>query len=136
MGLLQVVVYAAASKVDSLSNTEEAAPPAETSPGNAEISPGNEPVSDTQKDAQDLLAESNQLDQSASAVNSKSDGQRSTRIFDIFLLMPHSDLRNLCGLLGHEGYLSLLSYIYAFLLLSFGQNRGPAAICVSLFIIY
>lgn len=97
MGLLQVVVYAAASKVDSLSNTEETAPP-------TEISPGNETVSDTQKDAQDLLAESNQLDQSATAVNSKSDGQRSIRIFDIFLLMPHSDLRNLCGLLGHEGY--------------------------------
>lgn len=109
MGLLQVVVYAAASKVDSQSNTEETAPPTETSPG-------NETVSDTPKDIQDLPVESNQLDQSASAVNSKSDGQRSIRTFDIFLLMPHSDLRNLCGLLGHEGYyLQDLLYIYSLL---------------------
>lgn len=97
MGLLQVVVYAAASKVDIQSNTEETAPPAETPSG-------NETTSDIQKDSHVLGVESNQLDQSASALNSKSDGQRSSRIYDIFLLMPQSDLRNLCGLLGHEGY--------------------------------
>ncbi|KAH6778608.1 LOW protein: E3 ubiquitin ligase-like protein [Perilla frutescens var. frutescens] len=96
MGLLQVVVYAAASKVDIQSNTEETAPP-------AEIPPGNETTSDAQTDAPVLQVESSQLDQSATALNTKSDGQRSIRTYDIFLLMPHSDLRNLCCLLGHEG---------------------------------
>lgn len=97
MGLLQVVVYAAASKVDIQSSAEETAPPAETPSG-------NETTSDTQKDDNVLQVESNQLDQSSSALNTKSDGQKSIRTYDIFLLMPHSDLRNLCGLLGHEGY--------------------------------
>lgn len=96
MGLLQVVVYAAASKVDIQINTEETALPIETPPG-------NEIPSDTRTDSQVSLAEPNQLDQSTSALNSKSDGQ-SIKTHDVFLLMPHSDLRNLCGLLGHEGY--------------------------------
>ncbi|KAI3456803.1 hypothetical protein Pfo_013466, partial [Paulownia fortunei] len=96
MGLLQVVVYAAASKVDTQSNTEETAPPTETPSG-------LETTSDIQKDPHALGVESNQLDESASALNSKSDGQRSIRTYDIFLLIPQSDLHNLCGLLGHEG---------------------------------
>lgn len=95
MGLLQVVVYAAASKVDIQISTEETAPPAE-SPS------GNETTTETRTDSHVSLVESSQLDQSASA--SKSDGQRSIRTYDIFLLLPHSDLQNLCALLGHEGY--------------------------------
>ncbi|XP_047975349.1 E3 ubiquitin-protein ligase UPL1 isoform X2 [Salvia hispanica] len=94
MGLLQVVVYAAASKVDIQINTEETAPPAENPPG-------NETTTETRTDSHVSLVESSQLDQSASA--SKSDGQRSIRTYDIFLLLPHSDLQNLCALLGHEG---------------------------------
>ncbi|KAL1556169.1 E3 ubiquitin-protein ligase upl1 [Salvia divinorum] len=94
MGLLQVVVYAAASKVDIQVNTEETAPPAESPPG-------NETTTETRTDSHVSLMESSQLDQSASA--SKSDGQRSIRTYDIFLLLPHPDLRNLCALLGHEG---------------------------------
>lgn len=97
MGLLQVVIYAAASKVDIESNTEETAPP-------TEIASGNETTSDIQKDPHVMGVESSQPDQSTSSLNSKSDGQRSIRTRDIFLMMPQSDLRNLCGLLGHEGY--------------------------------
>lgn len=105
MGLLQVVVYAAASKVDTQSNAEETAPP-------SDAPSGNETTNDIQKDPHVLGIESNPLGQSTS---SKSDGQRSIRTYDIFLLMPQSDLSNLCGLLGHEGYFShslylLLSY--------------------------
>ncbi|KAL8462223.1 hypothetical protein ACS0TY_033325 [Phlomoides rotata] len=96
MGLLQVVVYAAASKVDTQSNAEETAPPSETPSG-------NETTNDIQKDPHELGIESDPLGQSTSALNSKSDGQRSSRAYDIFLLMPQSDLSNLCGLLGHEG---------------------------------
>ncbi|XP_042007782.1 E3 ubiquitin-protein ligase UPL1-like isoform X2 [Salvia splendens] len=94
MGLLQVVVYAAASKADIQINTEETALPAE-SPS------GNETTTETRTDSHVSPVESSQLDQSASA--SKSDGQRSIKTYDIFLLLPHSDLQNLCALLGHEG---------------------------------
>ncbi|KAL0399112.1 UNVERIFIED_CONTAM: E3 ubiquitin-protein ligase UPL2, partial [Sesamum radiatum] len=96
MGLLQVVVYAAASKVDIHSKTEETAP-------NAETPSGNENTSNAQKEPHVLGVESTQLDQSTCALNSKSDGQRSFGTYDIFLLLPQSDLHNLCALLGHEG---------------------------------
>lgn len=104
MGLLQVVVYAAASKVDTQSNAEETAPP-------SEAPPANETTNDTQKDPHISGIESNPLGESTSAQNSKSDGQKSIRTYDIFLLMPQSDLSNLCGLLGHEGYFSIF-FIY------------------------
>ncbi|KAL8033396.1 hypothetical protein ABFX02_13G156500 [Erythranthe guttata] len=96
MGLLQVVVYAAASKVDIESNTEDTTAPTETPSG-------NETATEVQKDPHVMGVESSQLDQSTSASSSKSDVQKSTSTYDIFLLMPQSDLRNLCGLLGHEG---------------------------------
>ncbi|KAK4491779.1 hypothetical protein RD792_002554 [Penstemon davidsonii] len=96
MGLLQVVVYAAASKVDIRSNAEETA--ALTNPN------GNSFTTDVQNYPHELGVESNQLDQSPNTLYSKSDGQRSIRTCDIFLLIPQLELHNLCNLLGHEGY--------------------------------
>ncbi|XP_051125493.1 E3 ubiquitin-protein ligase UPL1 isoform X2 [Andrographis paniculata] len=94
MGLLQVVVYAAASKADIRSNTEETTAQIEAPSGNE--------TSDTQKDPT-AEGEPNQVDQSASGIKSTSDVQRSLQPYDIFLLIPQSDLHSLCGLLGHEG---------------------------------
>ncbi|GER32833.1 E3 ubiquitin-protein ligase UPL1 [Striga asiatica] len=95
MGLLQVVICVAASKVDALSNAEETAPPTE----NPSV---DETAGSIRTDTNALGAES-QLDQNASALNAKLDDQRTTRTYDVFLLMPQSDLHNLCSLLGHEG---------------------------------
>lgn len=96
MGLLQVVVNAAASKADVQSNAEETVT-------QIEAPSGNETASDTQKDPTVLEGEITQPDQSASGLNSKPDVQRSIRPYDIFLLISQSDLHSLCGLLGHEG---------------------------------
>ncbi|KAI3466413.1 hypothetical protein Pfo_023076 [Paulownia fortunei] len=94
MGLLQVVVYAAASKVDIQSNNEETA-------AHTENPSDNETASEVQNDPHVLEVEPNLLDHGSSALNSKSDG--SVRTYSIFLMMPQSDLHNLCSLLGHEG---------------------------------
>lgn len=93
MGLLQVVVCAAASKAVIQPNPEETT-------ANAEGLPGDGTTSNPQKDAPALSLESDQPDGS----QSKSDSHKSTSASDVFLLVPASELHNLCGLLGHEGY--------------------------------
>ncbi|EPS70177.1 hypothetical protein M569_04584 [Genlisea aurea] len=87
MGLLQVIVYAAASKVEVHSKSEEIPPP--------ETTRENEPA-----------VTNNNGDESQQDINpviSKSDVPKGSKTTSIFLRVPQSDLHNLCGLLGHEG---------------------------------
>ncbi|CAK9145116.1 unnamed protein product [Ilex paraguariensis] len=96
MGLLQVVVYTAASKLDCQSNSEQAVV-------SSQNLSGNETVSDVPKDPPLSEMEAIQGDLGASGELHTSEGQRSTNMYDIFLQMPQSDLHYLCSLLGHEG---------------------------------
>ncbi|CAI9787771.1 unnamed protein product [Fraxinus pennsylvanica] len=96
MGLLQVVVYAAASKLDFQSHSEETAAPSKN-PSSNEI------ATDVQKDPHLLEIEVNQLEKSSCTSKTMSDDQRNLKTGDIFLLLPQSDLHNLCTLLGQEG---------------------------------
>lgn len=97
MGLLQVIVYTAASKLECRSQSEPAVENSrkpmidEASGGVCKDPPLTEP-------------ESSQEDKHASIKSSSSDGKRSIDPYDIFSKLPQSDLRNLCSLLGHEGY--------------------------------
>ncbi|KAG8365159.1 hypothetical protein BUALT_Bualt18G0075300 [Buddleja alternifolia] len=93
MGLLQVIVHAAASKIDIQADADKTAAHTENASDNE---------TGVQEDSHVLKIESNLPDQSSSALNSKSDGQRSISTYDIFLMIPQSDLHNLCSLLGHE----------------------------------
>lgn len=97
MGLLQVVVFAAAAKVEFKSSGAETA-------ARTENVSGNETTSDIQKDPHVDEVKSDPLDLSSSALNSKADGQKSDTTRDIFVRIPRQDLHNLCSLLGHEGY--------------------------------
>ncbi|KAM7504309.1 hypothetical protein LguiB_003213 [Lonicera macranthoides] len=96
MGLLQVVVDTAASKLNRQTQSELAAA---SSPNLS----GNEAVSDVPKDSPSLDAESNRADKSGGDGVSTSDGQTSNKMYDIFLQLPQPDLHNLSGLLGYEG---------------------------------
>lgn len=97
MGLLQVVVYTAASKLECQSHPEEAA-------AHSQNLSGDGAASNIQKDPALQGGESgHQDDKSTSVLGSTSHGNKSTDVYDIFLQLPHSDLRNLCSILGHEG---------------------------------
>lgn len=102
MGLLQVVIYTAASKLEcrslsGLTNTKSEKPTVnKTSGGDIRKDPLLEP-------------ESSQEDKFTSAELSTSDGKRRFSKSNIFLQLPLPDLRNLCCLLGREGYSSRTS---------------------------
>ncbi|XP_009793112.1 E3 ubiquitin-protein ligase UPL1 [Nicotiana sylvestris] len=96
MGLLQVVVYTAASKMECQSHSEETV-------DHSHNPAGNETMSDLQKDPGLPDIKSHQDDSSTGSANPASDGNGSLNIRDIFLQLPQSDLHNLCCLLGHEG---------------------------------
>lgn len=97
MGLLQVVVHTAVSKLECQSHSEEATARIEN-PSNG----GN--IGDVEKDSSLLPVESNhQDDESNPGRKSTSHCEKNTNIYDIFLQLPQSDLHNLCGILGHEG---------------------------------
>ncbi|KAL8209796.1 hypothetical protein R6Q57_006528 [Mikania cordata] len=96
MGLLQVVVYNAASKVESQSNTEQAAT-------SSQGPPGNESAGNPQGDSSPAGAEKSHDVTTVSDGLSTSDDRKSVSMYDIFMKLPHSDLQNLCSLLGHEG---------------------------------
>ncbi|KAI6688704.1 hypothetical protein NL676_025532 [Syzygium grande] len=93
LGLLQVVVYNAASKLESQSQSEqvmnEPQPPEQSEHGKNEKS--------------SLEPELHKEDENSNLNLSSSSGRRSISICDVFLQLPHSDLCNLCCLLGHEG---------------------------------
>ncbi|KAF8060412.1 hypothetical protein N665_1217s0015 [Sinapis alba] len=90
MGLLQVVVYTAASRIEGWS-------PLSSLPEKSEEKPvGEEAPSETRKDAEsELVDEADKL----SVARSKNCAD----IYNIFLQLPQSDLCNLCILLGYEG---------------------------------
>ncbi|KAM7466704.1 hypothetical protein LguiB_014266 [Lonicera macranthoides] len=96
MGLLQVVVCTAASKLNRQTQSELAA-------ASSQNLSGNEAASDVPKDSPSLDVESNRADKSGGDGVSTSDGQRSNKMYDIFLQLPQPDLHNLSSLLGHEG---------------------------------
>lgn len=99
MGLLKVVVYAAASKLECQTQSGQATT-------NSPNQTGGEASGDVQRDPSALEPESSQEHKAASAQLSASDGKRSIDTCSIFLQLPQSDLRNLCSLLGCEGYYS------------------------------
>ncbi|KAJ6314476.1 hypothetical protein OIU78_018036 [Salix suchowensis] len=93
MGLLQVVVFMAASKLESQAQSEQAR---ETSQ--------KQNVGEASSDVPSVLpvvAESSQEDKASSIT--ASDGKRSMDASSVFLQLPQPDLRNLCSLLGREG---------------------------------
>ncbi|WOH00170.1 hypothetical protein DCAR_0519528 [Daucus carota subsp. sativus] len=111
MGLLQVVVFAAASKLDFESHSQ---------PGGTSNS---EDKSKAVTDAQDILPVLERESHSSGLLQnpvqsegelaldnikssdglSTSAGPKSSNTRDIFLQLPQSDLHSLCSLLGHEG---------------------------------
>lgn len=93
MGLLQVVVYTAASKLESQSHTEKPVASSQV----------QEVVSQPQEDSSSAVAEPNQDDKSVSDGLSTSDDLKKVDMNDIFMKLPQTDLHNLCSLLGHEG---------------------------------
>ena len=111
MGLLQVVVNTAASKLNRQTQSELAS-------ASSQNLSGNEAASDVPKDSPSLDVESNQADKSGGDGVSISDGQRSNKMYDIILQLPQPDLHNLSSLLGHEGYylyfLSATNFISSF----------------------
>ncbi|KAK4341923.1 hypothetical protein RND71_037739 [Anisodus tanguticus] len=104
MGLLQVVVYTAASKMECQSHSEETVDRSHNETVDGSDNPvGNETMSDIQKDPGLPDIKSPQDDSGTGSANPASDANGSPNIRDIFLQLPQSDLHNLCCLLGHEG---------------------------------
>ncbi|KAI3703086.1 hypothetical protein L6452_28841 [Arctium lappa] len=96
MGLLQVVVYTASSKLDCQLHAEQAVT---SSQGLL----GNEAADHPQEDSSSAGAEPSQNDKSVNDGLSTSDDQKSVNMYDIFMKLPQTDLHNLCSLLGLEG---------------------------------
>ncbi|KAF5727902.1 E3 ubiquitin-protein ligase UPL1 isoform X1 [Tripterygium wilfordii] len=96
MGLLQVVVRTAASKLECQSQSEKGRV-------DSQEVPVTEVEGDVQKDPTSLEPESGVEDKCANTELSNSDKKRDISTYHIFLQLPQSDLRNLCHLLGHEG---------------------------------
>jgi hypothetical protein len=121
MGLLQVVVFMAASKLESQAQS-----------GQARETSQKQTVGEASSDVPSVppvVAESSEEDKAASAGLSVSDGKRSIDASSVFLQLPQADLRNLCSLLGREGYFQFsLLYILKVLFyqstftLYFGQS--------------
>ncbi|KAL2343611.1 hypothetical protein Fmac_004896 [Flemingia macrophylla] len=96
MGLIQVVVDTAASKLESQSQLEKGM-------ADAQNLSANEAPSTTEKDAPSVESDSNQQDKHADISACQSEGKKNVDMYNIFLQLPQSDLRNLCILLGREG---------------------------------
>ncbi|CAI9088204.1 OLC1v1022471C1 [Oldenlandia corymbosa var. corymbosa] len=97
MGLLQVVVYTAVSKLESQSHSKEATLNTEnpSDGGNASI---------IQKDASSEPADSSRQENgNTSSENTTSQSEKTVNISNIFLELPQSELHNLCSILGREG---------------------------------
>uniref|UniRef100_A0A2P2M8T8 HECT-type E3 ubiquitin transferase n=1 Tax=Rhizophora mucronata TaxID=61149 RepID=A0A2P2M8T8_RHIMU len=96
MGLLQVVVYTAASKLECIAQSGRV-------PLNSQKPTSNGASDDVQGDPSSLRLESSQEDRPDGAEVSVPDTKKSIDIYSIFLQLPQSDLQNLCSLLGREG---------------------------------
>ncbi|CAN0915763.1 E3 ubiquitin-protein ligase UPL1 [Linum grandiflorum] len=118
MGLLQVVVYAAASNLESQSQLGH------VTDDSRKLTSG-EVTGDVQTDNQ-LEQESKQEDTTVAAESSISNGKKSNDTLGVFMRLPRSDLRNLSSLLGREG---LSDKVY---MLSGEVLRKLASVSVSL----
>ncbi|CAN1790208.1 E3 ubiquitin-protein ligase UPL1, partial [Linum perenne] len=118
MGLLQVVVYTAASNLESQS------PLAHVTDNSHNLTSG-EVTGDVQTDTQ-LEQESTQGDTTVGAESSTSNGKKSTDTLGVFMRLPHSELQNLSSLLGRKG---LSDKVY---MLSGEVLRKLASVAVSL----
>ncbi|XP_022735674.1 E3 ubiquitin-protein ligase UPL1-like isoform X2 [Durio zibethinus] len=98
VGLLKVVVYTAASKLENWSLSNLA-----VDNTNTHNLLTNEASGDVHKDHPLSEPESNQEDKRTNAESSASNGYRNVDLYNIFLQLPETDLRNLCRLLGREG---------------------------------
>jgi E3 ubiquitin-protein ligase HUWE1 len=92
MGLIQVIVDTAASKLESQSQSEKAI--ADTQ---------NLSVDEAEKDPPLVELDSNQQDKHADTKPCHSNGKKNVDMYNVFLQLPQSDLRNVCSLLGREG---------------------------------
>lgn len=101
VGLLQVVVYTAASKLESWSLSHLA-----VDNSSSQNLLNEEASGDAHKDLPLTEQESNQEKQT-NAESSRSKGNKNVDLHNIFLRLPESDLCNLCSLLGREGYFFL-----------------------------
>lgn len=97
MGLLQVVVNNAASKVECQTHSVQ-------SVTESQILPDPGASGDTPNETPTSKHDSNQeVDKGAGSEVSPSVEKKVVKPYDIFLQLPESDLRNLCSLLAHEG---------------------------------
>lgn len=97
MGLLQVVVYTAASRLESVSLPEQALDDSQNQTGKAS--------DEVQRDASLVETETSQQNKVVNREPSISDRKPGHNIYDVFTRLPRSDLRNLSRLLGYEGYI-------------------------------
>ncbi|GMN62344.1 hypothetical protein TIFTF001_031415 [Ficus carica] len=104
IGLLQVVVYNAATKLECQTNLDK-------EPQDSE-NPSTNEASEDKKDPAVSDPDPKQEDIRIGGESSSSDGKKSIDIYNIFLQLPQSDLCNLCSLLGREG-LSDKVYLHA-----------------------
>lgn len=112
MGLIQVVVCTAASKLECQLQSEQAAAiPQDISP--------DETTGGVKKDMPLSEVESKQDDKIAGAESSTSDKKRGADKLNIFLELPQADLHNVCSLLGHEGYVILAFFCQKLAVLNF-----------------
>ncbi|XP_010675966.2 E3 ubiquitin-protein ligase UPL1 isoform X2 [Beta vulgaris subsp. vulgaris] len=95
MGLLQVVVYTAASRLESVSLPEQALDDSQNQTGKAS--------DEVQRDASLVETETSQQNKVVNREPSISDRKPGHNIYDVFTRLPRSDLRNLSRLLGYEG---------------------------------
>lgn len=95
MSLIQVVVNNAVSRIECQPRSRET--------DNCEAQATNESSNTTQK-------ESSTSDDNSNPTKSEvpcSPGKRTSGPYEILLQLPNSDLRNLCSLLSHEGFVFL-----------------------------
>lgn len=100
VGLLQIVVYTAASKLENLSLSDLAVDNL-----NSQNLLTTEASGDAHKDPPLRKQVSNQEDKQTNPESYAPNDNRNVDLYTIFLQLPESDLRNLCSLLGREGYL-------------------------------
>ncbi|KAK4254640.1 hypothetical protein QN277_009993 [Acacia crassicarpa] len=96
MGLIQVIVLNAASKLESQSQSEKA------TTGSQSLA-ASEASGDFEKDPPLVELDSDQKDQHAGMDACHSNAKKNIDLYDLFLQLPQVDLSNLCSLLGREG---------------------------------
>lgn len=109
MKLLQEIVHIAATNLEFQSKLER-----ETK--KAASLATKEPSEDVEKGPDVSEPESNPEDK---RVGTESYGKKRLETYNIFLQLPQSDLRNLCSLLGHEGYDLFFIFYYKHFVLWF-----------------